>query len=73
MGNQEIVISVGGMDCDGCVRTVTKALEGVTGQGTAKVDLASGRAVVHSTTEAADLVLKLVAAVTDAGYEARPG
>lgn len=73
MGTQEIVISVGGMDCDGCVRTVTRALESVSGQGTATVDLATGRAVVRSTTDAANLVMKLVSAVTDAGYEARPG
>lgn len=73
MATQEIVISVGGMDCDGCVRTVTRALEGVSGPGTATVDLASGRAVVRSTTDAADLVMKLVSAVTDAGYDARAG
>lgn len=72
MADTEIILSIDGMTCDGCARTVTRALEEVGGKGSATVDRASGRAVVKSTTAAADLVLKLVAAVTDAGYEARP-
>lgn len=54
------------MTCNGCVKHVTAALREVPGVTAVDVDLANGRAkVVHDATVAA-----LIAAVTEAGYEA---
>lgn len=59
-------LQVSGMTCNGCVKHVTTALRAVPGVTAVEVDLASGRAKVVG--EAA--VPALIAAVTDAGYEA---
>lgn len=59
-------LRVSGMTCNGCVKHVTAALREVPGVTAVDVDLANGRAkVVHDATVAA-----LIAAVTEAGYEA---
>jgi copper chaperone len=61
-------LRVSGMTCNGCVKHVVAALREVPGVSAVEVDLATGRAkVVH----AAELPA-LVAAVTEAGYEAAP-
>jgi len=62
-----IELTVTGMGCDGCVKTVRGALSTVPGVERAEVDLASGRAVVHGSAQAA----ALIAAIVDAGYDAR--
>ena len=59
-------LAISGMTCDGCATTVTRVLARVPGVTGARVDFASGRAVVAGTANAADLV----AAVTAAGYGA---
>ena len=61
-------LNVTGMMCQHCVMHVTKALEGVEGVRSVDVSLEAGTATV----EAADSVSDdaLVAAVSDAGYEA---
>ena len=59
-------LAISGMTCDGCANTVTRVLARVPGVTGARVDFASGRAVVTGTANAAHLV----AAVTAAGYGA---
>jgi copper chaperone len=39
---------VSGMSCDGCVRAVTNAIQGVDPGATVEIDLASGKVVVDS-------------------------
>ena len=59
-------LRVSGMTCNGCVKHVDAALREVPGVTAVQVDLAAGQAkVVHEAT-----VPALIAAVTDAGYEA---
>lgn len=60
-----VALSISGMTCSGCVKTVTRVLSGVAGVSSAQVDLASGRAVVSGEARLADLV----AAVEAAGFE----
>jgi Cu2+-exporting ATPase len=62
-------LKVDGMMCEHCVDHVTKALEGVAGAGSAKVDLDSGTAVVDVPDGVSDE--QLCAAVVDAGYECK--
>ncbi|HTU62812.1 MAG TPA: heavy metal-associated domain-containing protein [Polyangiales bacterium] len=69
MDNQTIILEVSGMTCNNCVRHVREALEQVAGVGEVAVDLGAGRATVkHS---GATELASLIAAVDDAGYEAR--
>lgn len=70
MGNADDTtrLTVKGMGCDGCAKTVRAALEAVPGVTGAEVSLEAGTAVVHGRA-AADA---LVAAVVDAGYDAVP-
>lgn len=58
-------IFVEGMTCEHCVRAVTKALEGVSGVTSAKVDLAMDRAVIEGDVVSLAAIEK---AVTNAGY-----
>lgn len=62
-------LNVTGMMCQNCVKHVTKALEGIDGVSDVKVDLEAGTA----TCEVADGVTdeSLVAAIDEAGYEAK--
>jgi copper chaperone CopZ len=66
MSPNQVVLSITGMTCDGCVGAVTRVLSRVPGVAEAKVDLAVGRATVigNVAPEA------LVAAVAAAGYGA---
>ncbi|MBP3980667.1 cadmium-translocating P-type ATPase [Acidovorax sp. JG5] len=65
-GNVELAIS--GMTCASCVGRVEKALRAVPGVTEATVNLATERATVRGTAA----VQALVAAIGNAGYEARP-
>jgi copper chaperone CopZ len=69
MENQTIILDVSGMTCNNCVRHVREALEQVAGVGEVQVDLASGRVTVKHQGETAPA--SLIAAVDDAGYEAK--
>lgn len=59
-------LTVTGMSCDGCERTVVEALEGVDGVESATADRDDEVAVVEGDAEPGELV----AAVENAGYEA---
>lgn len=59
-------ISVEGMSCEHCERTVEEALHGVNGVTDATADRASDRASVDGEADTS----ALVQAVTDAGYTA---
>jgi Cu+-exporting ATPase len=61
-------LSVGGMNCAGCVANVQRALEQVDGVDWAEVDLAAGRARVR--TRGGVEAQRLVEAVNSAGYQA---
>ena len=65
------VFTVEGMSCEGCVGTVTAALEGLPGVESVQVSLAGKQAVVvgppGQVTEQA-----VIAAIEEAGYEAHP-
>jgi copper chaperone len=65
-----ITLKVDGMTCQGCVQNVTNLLKGVEGVTGVAVTLEPGRAVVD--TDGSVAAERLVAAVTDAGYEAAP-
>ena len=59
---------IGGMTCASCVSRVERALKAVPGVSSAVVNLATERATIIGSAEAA----LLVKAVEDAGYDARP-
>ena len=61
-------LSISGMTCLGCANTVTRVLARVPGVDSAKVDFASGRAIVTGDARLEDLI----AAVTAAGYGVQP-
>jgi copper chaperone len=63
-----IELKVTGMNCQHCVRAVKQALEALPGVSAVVVDLDAGRARIEGTAAPADLM----AAVTDAGYQAQP-
>ena len=67
---QTIKLSIGGMTCGACVRHVTRALDGVTGVVNVDVDLQRSEAMVEHLPDSVDQH-RLVAAVQDAGYQAR--
>lgn len=60
----QIILKVEGMTCNHCKMRTEKALQGVSGVESVKVDLVSKEAVVTGDAERA----KLVKAVEDAGY-----
>ena len=60
-------LSISGMTCDGCAKTVARVLSRVPGVTRADVDFASGRALVTGQARADDLI----AAVNGAGYGAQ--
>jgi len=63
----EITLKIEGMTCNHCKMRAEKALQGVSGVETVKVDLASKEAVVTGDAERANLVK----AVVDAGYSVK--
>ena len=66
---ENVVIKVGGMSCQGCVRNVTGALSAVAGVASVEVSLEQGEARVGY--DAATVSLEtLRAAVEDAGFDA---
>ena len=65
----EKTLSVEGMMCQHCVAHVKKALEGIDGVEAAEVDLDAGTATAKLSADVADDAL--IAAVVDAGYEAK--
>lgn len=70
MENQTTLLDVSGMTCNHCVKHVREALEGVPGVGEVQVDLGAGLATVKHDGTAE--ISSLIAAVDDAGYEAKP-
>ncbi|MBT5444789.1 MAG: Cu+ exporting ATPase, partial [Gammaproteobacteria bacterium] len=64
---ETILLSVNGMSCAGCVRTVEAALKDVPGVQIASVNFAGQTAAVTGETPASSLIR----AVNDAGYDAR--
>ncbi len=63
-----IQLEVKGMSCQHCIKAVTDALAAVAGVSTVhSVDLDTGRAVIQGSAS----VDSLIAAVKQAGYEAR--
>lgn len=65
---ETVDLAIDGMTCASCVARVERALRAVPGVETAKVNLATERATVTGTADAA----LLRRAIEDAGYEARP-
>ena len=63
-------LDVTGMKCEGCVESVTSALESVDGVRRADVSLEEGRADVE--TQATVTLDSLISAVESAGFEAKP-
>jgi len=64
-------LAIGGMTCQGCVRRVTEAIQGVPGVAHAAVHLDSGTATVGWQPEAAPDLEAVVEAVVAAGYRAK--
>ena len=60
-------VHVEGMTCQHCVQHVKKSLEGINGVSSVKVDLNSKTAVIKSSNDIDDDLIKT--AVKDAGYE----
>ncbi|KTG10288.1 heavy metal transporter [Haloprofundus marisrubri] len=60
-------LTVEGMSCDGCEKSVVEALEGVDGVDSASADHEANTASVEGDADPLDLVV----AVNDAGYEAQ--
>ena len=60
-------LKVDGMSCGKCVEFVSKALQGVEGVTSARVDLEKGQAEVEGNSDMA----ALIAAVEEEGYSAR--
>ena len=66
---QHITLNIDGMNCNGCVASVTKILQGVDGVARVAVSLADKRAEVTFDTEKTSPEA-LIAAVEDGGYDA---
>ncbi|MFC0034832.1 heavy-metal-associated domain-containing protein [Cardiobacterium valvarum] len=66
---QHITLNIDGMNCNGCVASVTKILQGVDGVVSATVSLADKRAEV-AFDAAKTSPEALIAAVEDGGYDA---
>lgn len=65
----KVELKVEGMTCDGCVRSVERKLSKVAGVGSARVDLAAGKATVEYDDSQAQ-VDQLIGAVEQIGYHA---
>lgn len=66
---ETITLTIGGMTCGGCVKSVTRILEGMTGVEKADVDLDKKQAVVSF--DAAKINIdELINAVEDGGFDA---
>lgn len=60
-------ISIKGMSCSHCVHHVTEALNEIDGVSSVKVSLADKNAVIETSKEVSDEVIK--AAIDDVGFE----
>jgi copper chaperone len=68
-GMETVELQVEGMDCEGCVKSVTRMLSGVAGVESVDVSLAQGRArVTYDPAKAGPAQLKR--AIERAGYKA---
>lgn len=70
MNSKQSTIEIRGMTCGACVRHVEGALRAVAGVDDVRVNLETGSATVEHLAFAPSPA-ELVAAITDAGYEAR--
>jgi len=66
---ETITLEVNGMTCDGCVRSVTKALKALPDVGDVEVSLAKAEVRIAYTPREVSIE-RLKAAIDDAGYEA---
>jgi copper chaperone len=66
---ETLTLKIEGMNCEHCVKTVTKTLKGVPGVSDAVVQLQPGQAKVTFDAAKTD-AKKLAAAVADAGFQA---
>ncbi|STZ76487.1 heavy-metal-associated domain-containing protein [Bergeriella denitrificans] len=64
-----ITLNISGMTCGGCVKSVTRILEGVEGVAKAEVSLEQNTAVVEYD-EAQTTPAALIEAVEDGGFDA---
>ena len=65
---QEIVIGVGGMSCQGCVKNVTGVLQALPGVDRVDVSLEAGQASIAFEPEQAN-VSQFKQAIEDAGFD----
>jgi Cu+-exporting ATPase len=73
VATETATLAIGGMSCASCANRVEKALSRVPGVAGASVNLATEQATVNLRAPlTGDLTDQLVAAVTKAGYEAKP-
>lgn len=68
---KRIELAVDGMSCEHCAKSVSQALQTVNGVTSAEVDLEAGRATVQAEDNLEPA--RLIAAIGEAGYEARAG
>ena len=66
---ENVVIKVGGMSCQGCVKNVTGVLQALPGVAGVEVSLDAGQARVAYDAQQVD-VARLRAAIEDAGFDA---
>jgi len=66
---ENVVIKVGGMSCQGCVKNLTGALSGVTGVASVEVSLEAGEArVSYDPAQVSANALRTV--IEDCGFDA---
>ena len=65
----EVLVGVGGMSCQGCVRTVTGVLQSLPGVEKVDVSLDPARAHIFYDPERIDVV-RLRTAIEEAGFDA---
>ncbi|MSU36390.1 MAG: cation-translocating P-type ATPase [Pedosphaera sp.] len=70
---EKTVLTISGMDCGNCVRSVTDALQAVPGVAFAAVALDQARATVHWNPGVSPRPEDLASVVTRAGYRVEPG
>ena len=66
---ENVVIKVGGMSCQGCVKNVTGVLQALPGVAGVEVSLDAGQARVAYDAQQVD-VTRLRTAIEDAGFDA---
>ncbi len=66
---EDVIIKVGGMSCQGCVKNVTGVLQALPGVAGVEVSLDAGQARVAYDAQQVD-VARLRAAIVDAGFDA---